>query len=68
MREPAVTLGAAVPRVKPRPPEEVRDPYDGLRPWSGHYPRHRRGAGGDRHSAAGGTLPVEGTGSTPWCF
>ena len=34
MREPAVTLGAAVPRVKPRRPKEVRDPYDGLRPWS----------------------------------
>ena len=34
MREPAVTLGAAVPRVKPRRRKEVRDPYDGLRPWS----------------------------------
>ena len=34
MREPVVTLGAAVPRVKPRRRKEVRDPYDGLRPWS----------------------------------
>ena len=34
MREPAVALGAAVPRVKPRRRKEVRDPYDGLRPWS----------------------------------
>ena len=34
MREPAVALGAAVSRVKPRRRKEVRDPYDGLLPWS----------------------------------
>ena len=35
MRGSAISLhNAAVPRVKPRRKKEVRDPYDGLRPWS----------------------------------
>ena len=51
MREPAVALGAAVPRVKPRRRKEVRDPYDGLRPWSAIT--HGIGAG----LAVIGTLP-----------
>ena len=35
MRESALSLHAAAPRrAKPRRKKEVRDPYDGLRPWS----------------------------------
>ena len=35
MRESALSLHAAAPRrAKPRRKREVRDPYDGLRPWS----------------------------------
>ena len=34
MRETTVSLHSAVPHAKPRRRREVRDPYDGLRPWS----------------------------------
>ena len=34
MRESAISLHSTAPQAKPRRRKEVRDPYDGLRPWS----------------------------------